>query len=412
MRRLLAVRDARVFLAGQAVSSFGDSALWLAMGVWVKSLTGSSGAAGLAFFFFSAPTLLAPVTGLLVDRVGRRRLLIAINVFTGCSVLALLLAHGAGQLWLIYLVMTVYGLAYSTLAAAGSALLSALLPDDLLADANGALRTIQGTLSLVAPLTGAGLFALVGPHALVLIDAATFAVPVLCALSLRTVEPTVRDRRDRRPWRGELSAGVRHIAGSAVLRRVTGAAVCAVLGFGFSETTVFAVAGQGLHRPPAFVGVLVALQGLGAVLGGLTAAPLIRRIAEPLVIAIGLILTCVGALLEIPPSLVSVVPGVLLFGVSLPWVIVGLTTLVQRSTPRELQGRVYAAADALITTPQTVSIAVGAALVGVVGYQALLAAMAAASLLAGAALLPRYGWRVAHAHQPRQHQRPGPAGLG
>ncbi len=71
-RRLLAVRDARVFLAGQAVSSFGDSALWLATGVWVKALTGSSGAAGLAFFFFFAPDLLAPMTGLIVDRLPRR----------------------------------------------------------------------------------------------------------------------------------------------------------------------------------------------------------------------------------------------------------------------------------------------------------------------------------------------------
>ena len=50
-RRLLSLRDARVFLAGQAVTSFGDSALWLATGIWVKALTGSSGAAGLVFFF-------------------------------------------------------------------------------------------------------------------------------------------------------------------------------------------------------------------------------------------------------------------------------------------------------------------------------------------------------------------------
>ena len=374
MRRLLAVRDARVFLAGQAVSSFGDSALWLAAGVWVKSLTGSSAAAGLTFFFFSAPTLLAPVSGLVVDRVDRRRLLIAVNAFTGCAVLALLLVHGAGQVWLVYMVMVVYGLSYSTLGAAQSALLTSLLPAELLADANGALRTIQATLGLLAPLIGAGLFALVGARPLVVIDAATFAVPVLCVRSLRIAAPPLRPRVAR--WRTELGAGVRHIAASPALRQVTAAAVCAVLGFGFSETTIFAVVGDGLHRPPAFVGVLVTLQGAGALLGGPTAAPLLRRVGERWLIATGLLLMCVGALLEIPPSLGSVVAGVLLFGLSLPWVIVGLTTLVQRSTPSELQGRVYAAADALITTPQTISVAVGAVLLGIAGYQILLAAMA------------------------------------
>ncbi|HKO28429.1 MAG TPA: MFS transporter [Solirubrobacteraceae bacterium] len=410
MRRLLSIRDARVFLAGQAVSAFGDSARWLATGVWVKSLTGSSAAAGLSFFFFSAPTLLAPVSGLVVDRVSRRWLLVAINAFTGGAVLALLLVHGAGQVWLIYLVMVIYGLAYSTIGAAQSALLASLLPPELLAEANGALRALQGTLGLVAPLTGAGLFALIGPHPLVLLDAATFAVPVLCALSMRMVEGPARPRLDR--WRTELSAGVRHLVANPPLRQVTVAAMCAVLGFGFSETTIFAVVDQGLHRAPAFVGVLIAVQGAGAVFGGLTAAPLIRRIGERWLIATGLLVMGVASLLEIPPSFGSVLPGVVLFGLSLPWVIVGLTTLVQRMTPSELQGRAYAAADAVITTPQTISVAAGAALIGIAGYQVLLAVMAGCNALAGSYVARRYRCPGEQPHQPRQHQRPRPAGVG
>jgi MFS family permease len=386
-RRLLAVRDARVFLAGQAVSSLGDSALWLAVAVWVKGLTGSSGAAGLVFFFFSAPMLFAPISGLLVDRVRRRRLLIATNAFTGCAVLLLLLVDGAGQLWLIYVVMVVYGFSFSVLGAGQSALLTTMLPPELLADANGALRTIQGTLSLVAPLAGAGLFVLVGPQPIVILDAATFAVPVISLLCLRLEEPPPHPRKQR--WRAELTAGVRHIGRTQVLRQVTVAAVCAVLGFGFSETTIFSVAGKGLHRAPAFVGLLLSIQGLGAILGGVTAAPLLRRLGECSLIAAGLLLLGAGALLEIPASLPSVIAGVIVFGVSLPWVIVSLTTLLQRATPPELQGRVYAAAEALITTPQTISIAVGAALIGVVGYRSLLVAMAAANAVAAGYLLTR-----------------------
>jgi MFS family permease len=410
MRRLWRVRDARVFLAGQAVSAFGDSALWLATGIWVKSLTGSSAAAGLTFFFFSAPTLLAPVFGLVVDRVSRRRLLVVVNAFTGTAVLALLLVHGASQVWLIYLVMVVYGASYATIGAAQSALLASLLPVELLADANGAMRTLQATLGLVAPLTGAGLFALLGPHPLVLLDAATFVVPVLCALSLQVREPPARPRTER--WRTELGAGVRHLVANPPLRQVTAAAVCAVLGFGFSETTIFAVADRGLHQPAAFVGVLISLQGAGAVLGGLTAAALVRRIGERWLIAAGLLVMGVASLLEIPPSLAAVLPGLVLFGLSLPWVIVGLTTLVQRSTPPELQGRVYAAADALITTPQTISIAVGAMLVGIAGYQVLLGAMAACNALAGAYLARGYRCSDEQPDQPRQHQRARPAGVG
>ncbi|GAA1936687.1 MFS transporter [Kitasatospora viridis] len=80
MRELLRDRRARWFLTGQAVSSFGDSALWLALGVWIKQLTGSNSAAGLAFFVLALGNLTAPLAGLPVDRVRRRPLLIAVNL--------------------------------------------------------------------------------------------------------------------------------------------------------------------------------------------------------------------------------------------------------------------------------------------------------------------------------------------
>jgi len=47
VRALLAHRDARFYLAGQALPTVGDNALWLAMGIWARlrsrlSTTGSS----------------------------------------------------------------------------------------------------------------------------------------------------------------------------------------------------------------------------------------------------------------------------------------------------------------------------------------------------------------------------------
>ena len=55
MRRLLRHRDARLLVVGQTLSVFGDRAMFLALGVWVKELTGSSAAAGLVFFAYAAP---------------------------------------------------------------------------------------------------------------------------------------------------------------------------------------------------------------------------------------------------------------------------------------------------------------------------------------------------------------------
>ena len=159
--------------------------------------------------------------------------------------------------------------------------------------------------------------------------------------------------------------------------------------FGFAETISYAIAANGLHRSPAFVGVLAALQGTGAIAGGLSAPALVRRLGEGRLMGVAMLVLAAGAILQIPHLLPSVLAGAVVFGAGIPWIVVGLITLAQRLTPADLQGRVYAAAETLITTPQTISIALGAALITVAGYQVLLLAMAGIIALAAGYLLTR-----------------------
>ncbi len=385
MMRTLRQRDIRIYVIGQVFSLFGDSCLWLAMGIWVKTLTGSNAAAGLTFFFFTAPSLLAPVSGLVADRVRRRPLLIVTNLVTGSAVLLLFCVHSAGQVWLIYVVMAIYGLSYSVLGPAQSALLTVMVPADLLPDANGALRTVQESLRLIGPLTGAALFVAVGAHTIAVVDAATFAVPVLCLLVLRVREPTPQPMA--LSWRRELTAGIRHVRRTVQLRQAVIAGAISTTVFGFAETITYAIAGNGLHRSAAFVGVLVSVQGVGAILGGTTAGHLVRRVGESRLIGIALIVASSAALLEMPPVLASVIAGFVLFGMAIPWLVVALISLAQRLTPSELQGRVYSAVDTLITTPQTLSIALGAGLIALTGYRTLLMTMSVVMGLAAVRLL-------------------------
>ena len=81
--------------------------------------------------------------------------------------------------------------------------------------------------------------------------------------------------------------------------------------------------------------------------------------------------------------------GAVLFGLGLPWVVVGAYTMLQIRTPFELQGRVSAAADTILSTPQVFSIALGAYLVGIVDYRILLFVMAGTVLGAALYLLSR-----------------------
>jgi MFS family permease len=387
MRRVLARRDARLYLAGQALSLFGDTSMWLALGIWAKTLTGSSGAAGLVFFAVVAPQLAAPAAGLLVDRVRRRPLLIAANLATGVVVLALLAVHGRAQLWLIYAVAALYGASYTVLGAGQSALLATLLPEEELAEANGLLQTLREAQRLLAPLAGAGLFTLLGGGAVAAIDAATFAVAAAALLAMHVDEPAPAPVRHR--CATEVLAGARHLARTVVLRQMLVASALTLAVLGFSETLVFAIVSDGLHRAPSFVGVLMAVQGVGAVAGATCAARIVRRAGERFLAGVGMALLAAGALLTMSSALGVVLAGVVLFGVGIPWIVVAAITLLQRLTPAELQGRAYSAADLLLGAPQTASIAAGAALVTVVGYRWLLAAQAAVVAVAAVYLLTR-----------------------
>jgi len=309
MLRLLAIRDARLFLVGQTLSLFGDTALYLALGIWVKSLTGSNAAAGLIFFVLALPALVAPAAGLLVDRVRRRPLMIATDLLIGAAVLLLLFVHGREQLWLIYAVAALYGAAGVVFGSAQSALLTVMLPDELLGEGNAALQTVRETVRIVGPLSGAALYAAFGGGFVAMLDGATFGASALCLAGLSVVEPP--PARGEQRFRTELVAGVQHILRTAALRQIVLTVAAALLVVGFSETVVFAVVGQGLRRPPSFLGVLSSVQGVGAIAGGLTAARALRRIGDARTIALGLALFALGDGLLVGQALAPVIAGFL-----------------------------------------------------------------------------------------------------
>jgi MFS family permease len=393
MRRLLARRDARLYLGGQALSLFGDTAMWLALGIWAKQLTGSSGAAGMVIFALALPQLAAPAAGMLVDRVRRRPLLIATNLATAAAVLPLLAVHDRDQLWLIYAVAAAYGASYSILGAGQTALLGSILPESLLAEANGALQTLREAQRLIAPLAGAGLFSALGGGAVALIDAATFLAAAAALVAMHVDEPPPAPRESH-PL-AEALAGARHLRATVALRQMVLACAVCLVGLGFSETLVYAITDAGLHRSPSFVGVLMATQGVGAVVGAVNAARVARRTSEGILAGLGMAAVAAGALLMTSGALAVVLAGKVVFGAGAAWIIVGAITLLQRLTPGPLQGRAYSAVELLVGAPQTLSIAAGAALVTVVDYRWLL--LAEATLLAACAtyLLTRREQRVA-----------------
>ena len=368
-----ALRDPRFrrLLAGSSLSSFGDSALYLTLGIWAKSLTGSNAAAGGVFLALGIPALFAPLTGQLADRMPRRRLLVITNAATGLLVLSLLAVHTREQLWIIYLVAFGYGLSFGLLGSASAGLRKDLLSDDDLGGANAALQTINQGLRIVSPLAGAALFAALGGGAVAVLDTATFAAAIVALASIRLTETPPEEHSQTSYLRG-LTAGFRHLRSVPLLAQITLMCALAFSVIGLNETIIFAVVDQGLHRPPSFFGVTSSVQGAGSIAAGLTVAWLLKRLGTARTIGLGLALFAVAAAAYRTHSLVLVLAAAVGDGIALIWLVVALTTAAQRHTPPQLQGRVTAAWTMLILTPQTISIAIGAALISFVDYRTLL----------------------------------------
>ena len=387
MKALLGRSDVRLLLGGQALSMFGDWAMFIALGVWARVLTGSNADAGIVFFFLAVTGLIAPLGGIVVDRLPKRRLMIATHLALAAVMCLLLLVHSRSELWLLYLVTVLYGLGGDIFGAARSSMLKAMLPDEQLGEANSVLQTVREGLRIIAPVTGAGLFAAFGGHIVAIIDAATFVGSAATLVTLPFTEPAAAPREQR--FLREASAGIAHIARTKVLRDLTIGLCAALFVIGFCETLIFAIVINGLHHRAPFVGVLDTFQGVGAIAGGLTAAALMRRIGDVRVTGLGLVLFSAACFGLLTPSLGVVLPSVVVFGAGVAWVVIAAATAYQRRSPQAIQGRVSAATNMLFSFPQTVSIALGAALVTVIDYRIEIVIMALVTLAAAAFLLTR-----------------------
>ncbi|MFF7283397.1 MFS transporter [Streptomyces griseorubiginosus] len=379
-------RNARLYLTGVLVSGFGTSALWLVSGVWVKDLTGSDGLAALCMLAMWAPTLAGPLLGTLADRVRRKPLLIGSNLLLAVLLPVLLTA----RVPVVLAVLLVYGAVGVVHDAAESALVAGAVAPSLLGDFNGLRMAITEGMKVIAPLAGAGLYALHGGPAVALLDALTFALAagVYAGLRVRQERAPAREEHPGPSPRTPFTEGARHLWAHPVLRPLILAGGTTMFCAGLNGALLYAVI-DGLGRSPAYAGVLYAVQGAGSVAVGLFSGPALRRLGGRRFAGYGIVLTAVAAGLRALPSEPLALAGSAAIGVGLPCVLVAALTAVQRETPDALLGRTAATAHTLVFAPNALGLAAGAALVELVDQRPLSAVLGVVWLATAVPLFQR-----------------------
>jgi MFS family permease len=178
----------RLLFAGQALSVLGDRIAPIALAFAVLGL-GSATDLGIVLAAGGVPFALFSVLGGVVsDRIGRRRVMIASDVVRTLSegAMAALLISGSAQIWMLAVLSFVYGCAAALFMPA----LMGIIPQtisgsDRLKEANAVIALARSVASIAGPTLAGVIIVATGPGEAIALDAATFAVSTLCLMALR-----------------------------------------------------------------------------------------------------------------------------------------------------------------------------------------------------------------------------------
>ena len=371
-----------------SVSTLGDGITITAGPLLAATLTrdplliGLVGAASFASWL-----VVGLVSGALVDRLDRRRLMWTVDLARAAVLAAIATAVYAGWASIPLLAAGAFllGVGQTLFDSAAQASVPTIVgrDPDRLAAANGRLLGAQ-TISqqFAGPPLGGFLFTL-APAIPYAFDAVSFVGSSVLLARIRgrfTVERT----GPRPSLRADIAAGLRWLGGHRLLRGL--AIVTGVLNLVFMavEVVLVLVAQERLGLGSIGYGVLLTGSAVGALLGSTTAARLARRLGEgpAYVLSVGLLAAAVAAVgLTTLPLVAGAALAVVGFAVTLGNVI--LQSLRQEVTPPELLGRVVSAYRLIGMG----AIPLGAVLGGLVGRVDLrLPYLAGSVVVAGAAL--------------------------
>ncbi len=346
---VLAERNFRIFYIGYATSLLGTSMSTVAVAWAVLESTGSASGLGLVMASNVVPQVaLLAVAGAVADRLGRCRVMLSADALRCCAQGTLAVAVFAGHppLWLFLLLGWLRGSGEAFFTPALSALTVEIAPQDQLGNAN-TLYGIAGSAARIGgPSLSGVLVAVTGPGSVIAVDAASYAVSVLALSLLRRPAGVVAAMEAQLPaprrtvlWR-DMKEGWSDFRSRTWLWTVS-------LQWAFFNLVTWApwmvlgpVQGQRYLGGAAVWGSIMAVQGAGAIAGGL--ACLGRRPSRPMAVAV---LAMFGyATPDIPMALHAAAPwvatGAFICGLGSAASAAYFTAAMQQQVPRDRLARV------------------------------------------------------------------------
>ena len=371
--------------AGLLLSRTASQMAALAMVLFVLERYHSPGLAGLTVFAATAPGLLvSPIAGALLDRHGRKWLIVLDQVVAALALFLIGALALAGLLPPALLIAIVFAqsLTYPLSTAGARSLYPLMVPRPLWDRVNAVDSGLYVVATLVGPPLAGGLVAAAGGAFAIVVLGLFFAASALVMSGIRDPEADVITTGS---LLRDALAGLRYVLRNPSLRGLALSIGIFNGASGIFQVAVPVLVYQRLHGGPALVGGLFAVLGVAGLVSGLAFGRIGSEGRERLMLGGGLGLGAVAALLlALAPNLFMVVLAMIVFGLSNGPTDIALFSLRQRRTEPAWMGRAFAVSMSLnfagvpigaALAGPLIAVSLGAALAAAVGFTAVSAVM-------------------------------------
>ena len=337
-------RDFRLLWSAQLVSTVGTALTDLAAGILVFKATNSALSVGLMFMAASIPTLIVGlIAGVFVDRYNRRTIMVVADVLRALIVVSIPFLISI-NIALLYVAVALVSTISQFFNPANDALLPEVATDEELAAANSWIMISSfGSTSIGFALSGLLATAFDINWAFYL-DSLTFLFSAFTLLFVRVGKIEAVGDTSVGVVFENLKEGISTLARTPILRSLilTGAPV--FLSFGLWNVLLLPFALNALHATEFEYGIQEGVTSVGFVVGSLMMAKWADRLREGSWIVIGLVaMGLAGVLYGVSTSIPLAILLVTISGFFNAPNSIARRVIMQRSTPRELRGRVFSA---------------------------------------------------------------------
>jgi MFS family permease len=275
------------FWAASTVSNLGDGVRIVALPLLAVRLTSDPlVVSGLVAMAFLPWVVVGPLSGAVVDRVDRRRLIVRVQLVRALVALAFAAAVWSGTVavWMLYLTAFVIAVGETLVDSAAQAAVPQLVGPSQLEAANG--RVMAGqivTNDVVGAPFGALLFG-IGATVPFLLDGVTYLAGALLVTLVRVdlspVRPAGAASGQPIGLLADTAAGLRFLWSHTLLRDLAFVVALANLGMGAHSAVLVLFALVVLGVPEVGFGVLVGFGAIGGLLGAWGASRAVDRLGR------------------------------------------------------------------------------------------------------------------------------------